>query len=242
MEKLNIKAQKREKEGVKGVLNAARANRQIPAVVYGEGKKPISITVEKKDMDILLKTGSNAIIDLQLDKETEKVILKEVAHDVVNGHLIHADFQRISMNKKLETAVPIKLKGEEICPAVKAHGALIDHSLRELQIRCLPTDIPHDITVDISNLDVGASVTIADLKMPEGVEIIADDMSLVVVHPIIPRGEEIEAPKPEAEEEQPEVIEKGKKEEVKEGKEVKEAEKPAAKEQPKKEQPKQEKK
>ncbi|HUT86186.1 MAG TPA: 50S ribosomal protein L25, partial [Elusimicrobiales bacterium] len=216
----------------------------IPAVVYGGGKDPINIIIDQKDVDVLVKVGTNTVIDLELSGGTEKVILKEIKYHVVDSSLLHADFQRISMDKKLDVSVPVRIIGEAL--GIKTHGAILDHSLREIKLRCLPTNIPHDIVIDVSALNIGETVKVSDVKVPSGVELTEEPLDKPIVHLIIPRGEEVEAPKEEGEAE-PEVVEKGKKE--KEGEEGEKAGKEAGKEKGKepakekgKEQPKKEKK
>lgn len=235
MEEIKLMAHVREKPGVKGTLSKLRKEHKIPAVVYGSNRNSVNITVSLKDLDTIIKKGSNVIVNLEVDGKIEKVILKEVSYHVVDSSILHVDFQRIAMDKKLDISVPIKLKGE--APGVKTHGALLDHTTREVNISCLPSDIPHEIMVDISDLaEVGSSVTLADAEVPKGVEI-TDELSIMVAHLLKPKIEEVAAPAPAAEGEQPEVIEKGKKEEGKEGEAAKEKEPPKekAKEESKKE-------
>jgi large subunit ribosomal protein L25 len=150
MEEMKLTAQVREKPGVKGVLSKLRSERKIPAVIYGGGKDSVNITVSLKDLDAIIKKGSNVIVNLEIGKKSDKVILKEVSYHVVDSSIMHVDFQRIAMDRKLEISIPLKLKSE--APGVKTHGALLDHVTRKVNISCLPSEIPHEITVDISDL------------------------------------------------------------------------------------------
>lgn len=235
MEEIKLKAEVREKPGVKGFLSNLRKNRQIPAVVYGGGKDSLKIMVNQKDLEGLIKKGSNVIVNMELGGKSEKVILKEVSYHVVDSSILHADFQRIAMDKKIEITVPVVLEG--IAPGVKTHGALLDHVTREVTIKCLPSDIPHEIKVDISSLaDIGSSVTVADLKVPKGVEV-SQETTTLVAHLLKPKEESLEVAKPAEEGAEPEVVEKGKKEQAEKpeaAKEAKEQPKEKSKEEPKK--------
>jgi len=223
MQKVKINAQPREKAGVRGELSKIRAQKNIPAVLYGEGLEPVSITVSQKDLAEIQKAGSNAIIEMALPKGTENAIIKEIQYHVVSDEPIHVDFQRISMDKPLETVVPIVLTGD--CTWVKENGGIVDHTVREVSIKCLPADIPHEIAVDISGLTLDKHINLADLVAPKGVTILGE-ADRMIVHIMIPREEAaaVAAATAGAEAAQPELsATKGKKEE--EGAAAKPAEK-----------------
>ncbi len=186
MKKIKIEAQAREKAGVKGELSKIRAQKRVPATVYGAGKEPVSISFSEKDLIAAQKAGSNVIVEIVLPDSADQAIIKEVQYHVVTDNPIHVDFQRISMDHMLETVVPVVLVGE--CEYVKTHGAIVDHSTREVAIKCLPADIPHHIEADISLLSMDKHVSVADLKAPKGVTFI-DDADKMIVHVIIPRDE-----------------------------------------------------
>ena len=213
MQKVKVNAQPREKAGVRGELSKIRAQKNIPAVLYGEGLEPISITVSQKDLAEIQKAGSNAIVEIALPKGTENAIIKEVQYHVVTDNPIHVDFQRISMDKPLETVVPVVLTGE--CAWVKENGGIIDHTVREIAIKCLPADIPHEITVDITGLTLDKHINLADIVAPKGVTFLGEPDKMIV-HIMIPREEVAAAPAAAAgtEAAQPELsATKGKKEE-----------------------------
>ena len=212
MQKVKINAQPREKAGVRGELSKIRAQKNIPAVLYGEGLEPVSITVSQKDLAEIQKAGSNAIVEITLPKGNENAIIKEVQYHVVTDNPIHIDFQRISMDKPLETIVPIVLKGD--CVWVKENGGIVDHTVREVSIKCLPADIPHEIDVDITGLTLDKHVTLADLVAPKGVTILGE-ADRMIVHIMVPREEAAAAPAAAGTEAaQPELsATKGKKEE-----------------------------
>lgn len=213
MEKIKIIAQAREKAGVRGELSKIRAQKMIPAVIYGAGEEPVSITFSQKDLATIQKAGSNTLVEIDLGKKKEPAIIKEVQYHVVSDLPIHVDFQRVSMNKAIETLVPVVLVGESA--AVKANGGIIDHAVREVRVKCLPGDIPHHIEADITELSLEKHICISDLKAPKGVEFV-DEPSRMIVHVIIPRDEAVAAPAAAADATaaQPELsATKGKKEE-----------------------------
>ena len=223
MQKVKINAQPREKAGVRGELSKIRAQKNIPAVLYGEGLEPVSITISQKDLAEIQKAGTNAIVEMALPKGNENAIIKEIQYHVVSDEPIHVDFQRISMDKPLETIVPIVLTGD--CVWVKENGGIVDHTVREVSIKCLPADIPHEIAVDITGLTLDKHINLADLVAPKGVTILGE-ADRMIVHIMIPREEAaaVAAATAGAEAAQPELsATKGKKEE--EGAAAKPAEK-----------------
>ncbi|MDE2292892.1 MAG: 50S ribosomal protein L25 [Elusimicrobia bacterium] len=242
MEEIKVAAELRGEKNTRNQLSELRKARKIPAVVYGGAGGPVSVIVpEKALIEALKKAGANAIIHLQHPKGTDTVILKELQRNVVTGEPMHADFKRISLKEKIDVQVPIRAVGE--APGVKLQGGLLEHILRHIEVRCLPTEIPQSIDVDVSALNVGQAVLVQDLKLPAGVETHAKP-DQVVVHVVIVKVEEAPAPAAAAEGAaapgaEPEVIAKGKKEEGAEGEAPaagdKKAAAPAAKEGAKKE-------
>ena len=191
MEKIKITAQAREKAGVRGELSKIRAQKMIPAVIYGAGEEPVSISFSQKDLAAIQKAGSNTLVEIDLGKKKEPAIIKEVQYHVVSDLPIHVDFQRVSMNKAIETLVPVVLVGESA--AVKMHGGIVDHAVREVKVKCLPADIPHHIDADITELSLEKHICVSDLKAPKGVEFV-DEPTKMIVHVIIPRDEAVAAP------------------------------------------------
>jgi large subunit ribosomal protein L25 len=213
MQELNVNAEIRQKVGGKGILSAIRRDKKIPGVVYGEKKSALSVVVSEKDIQRVTKAGSNSIINLTTTEGTDKVILKQVQLHAISLDPIHVDFLRISMTHKLEIVVPIHLHGES--KVAKESGALVEHMLRELKVRCLPSDIPAEIAIDITELQLNQTINVSNLAMPKGVESISEPSTLVV-HLVVPKEEVVE-PAPgtaaAATTAEPEVIAKGKKEE-----------------------------
>lgn len=207
MKEYVLNAQLREKAGVRSNLRKLRDTGFIPSVVYGAGKENTTVYVNYKELLKILKEAHNAIIKLKYADKEEKVIIRDIQKHVVTGRIIHVDFGRIRMNEKIDVVVPIKFVGEPY--GVKVQGGIVEYEMRELEIRCLPDNIPNEIEIDISNLKIGDAIRIKDLK-PEKYEIRENPENLIV-SVISVREEEVSAPTETPE--QPEVIEKGKKKE-----------------------------
>ena len=194
MEKVTIQAVSREGIGVKGALSQIRAEKKVPAVVYGGHKEPASITVAVKDLETIMKAGKNTLVEMTLNGDKELVLVKEVQFHAVTDKPIHADFQRVSMKDKMDVVVPLKLEGT---PAdVAQYGAIIEHILRELEVRALVSAIPHEIVVDITPMTINKGILAGDIKLPQGVELITD-AEAPVVHLAIPK-DDTPAPAPAA--------------------------------------------
>ncbi len=233
MEKLVLTAQHREETG-KGSGRRLRAQGMLPAVVYGENKKPEHVTINRHDLQRLMHhgTGEGTIISLKIKgskaAKEQKVLIRDIQKDPVTMYPIHADFYRVSLTKKLKVEVPVRALGTP--EGVKA-GGILEYLTRTIEIKCLPTAIPRNIEVDVSDLAINSSIHVSDLKVAEDVEILSDpETALFTVLP--PRVEEevVAAVAPEealAEEGEPELITRKKgEEEEEEKKEEKAEEKP----------------
>ena len=192
MENVTISAASREGIGVKGALSKIRAEKKIPAVVYGGHKEPVSVTVSVKDLEKIVKAGKNTLVEMDLNGAKELALVKEIQYHAVTDNPIHADFQRVSMKDKMDVVVPLKLEGT---PAdVANYGAIIEHILREIEVRALVSAIPHEIVLDITPMTINKGLLAGDIKLPEGVELVTDPEA-PVVHLAIPKEE---APAPAA--------------------------------------------
>jgi large subunit ribosomal protein L25 len=221
MKELQLNAEARE-IGTKGDLHKHRENGSIPAIVYGAKEKSIPVWVNEKDFTKVLHTelGENALIKLKVKNTSKTVLVNEIQRDVISEKPIHIDFHIVSLKKKIEVDVPLHATGE--APGVKVAGGILEHILREIHVSCLPTNIPESINIDVSNLNIGDSITVKDLPGIEGVEVLSDPES-ILVHITVPTVVE-EEPAPAVEEmgpAEPEVISKGKKEEAGEEEETK---------------------
>ena len=202
MEEMNIKAAARTGEGVKGALSKIRAEKNVPAVVYGGHKDPVSITVSLKDLEKIVKAGKNTVVSLDLPTGKEQALVKEVQYHVVTDLPIHVDFQRVSLKDKMNVVVPIKLVGESA--DVKAYGAMVEHIMREIEVRALVSKIPHEIEVDMTPMTINTGIVAGDIKLPEGVELVTDPQAPVVHLTILKDEEPAAAPAAAAADAQPE--------------------------------------
>ncbi len=218
---LTINASAREGVG-KGPTRRLRARGMIPAAVYGEGLEAVAVAVSAKEIATILRseTGHNTIFKLALpngDGEPANVIIKDYQVDPVRGRLLHADLMRLSLTTLTRVSVSIETLGEP--PGVKSEGGILELQLREIEVECLPGDIPEHLKVDVSNLQIGDHVLVSDLIYDrEKVKVLADEHQ-IVAGVIAPRMVEEVAPvvaAPEGEvapAAEPEVIKKGKTEE-----------------------------
>jgi large subunit ribosomal protein L25 len=217
-----IKAEKREVFG-KNANRRLRKEGWIPAVLYGEGTINVPLSLLKKDVISILRSesGENTIFKVMYDSKAQDAMIKELQIDVSSDELIHADLILISMDKAIRVAVPFHLQGEPI--GVKTEGGFVDFVTREVDIECLPKDIPEHIKVDISELHLHQSLKVGDIAAPEGVKFMTDPGSVLVIISLPHKEEEVAKPAEEgvvAEPTEPEVIKKERAEkEEEEGKE-----------------------
>ncbi|MBP1635135.1 MAG: rplY [Acidobacteria bacterium] len=207
-----LEAVKRDRFG-KNEAGRLRREGRLPGVLYGgSAREAVPIAVEPKALSRILHSelGANTLITLKLEGESPRVMVKEYQLDPVSHQLLHADFYRIAMDKPIQVTVPVTLRGE--APGVKQQGGLLDFVHREVEIECLPSDIPEAIEVDISNLMLNQSVRLREVGESIKWKPVSD-LDLMLVHIVPPRAEaepaaaETEAAAAPAE---PEVIKKGK--------------------------------
>ena len=221
MKEVVLETQLRE-IGTKNVLNRNRQNGLIPSIVYGKKESSVPLWVKEKELLKALHTehGMNVLIKLKIGDQAKTVLIKEIQRNVISEKPIHVDFNVISLKEKTEVSVRLHTVGE--APGVKSGDGVLEHILREIRVRCLPTNIPNSIEVDISNLNTGQSITVKDLPKIEDVEILSDP-DAIILHVTAPTKVEEVAVAAEAAPTEPEVISKGKKEEEgEEGEEAKE--------------------
>src|SRR5579863_8590337 len=177
--------------------NAARRVRvagKIPAVLYGAGHDAVAVEVDPKHISKILfsETGHNTIFDVDLgDKSPVKAMVVDWQREPIKDRLIHIDLKRIAMDKVLKVSVRVKLMGVPI--GVKTSGGILDQVLREVEIECLPTDIPNHIDVDVTNLDLHQVLRVSDLPHSEKIKYL-DDEDTTVAHVITIREEVVAAP------------------------------------------------
>jgi large subunit ribosomal protein L25 len=213
MKEVIFQAEPRELSN-KHSLKELRAQGRIAGIFYGKEEKPIPLSFGEKDFEKLTQAsgGGSILIKLQIKNETKTAILKEIQRDIITHKPIHVDFQYVSLKDKIEVKVPLHIVGTS--PGVKLSGGVLEHILREVPVKCLPTEIPSAIEVDVSNLQINESIAVKDLKVSKEIEILSDPSSIIVniVQPTI--LEEVAAPAVEgavaAPAAEPEVIKKGK--------------------------------
>jgi len=224
----NVEAKPRQ-SGTKNDARRVRRSGMVPAVVYGAGQQPETIAVDPKQIRRILnsESGHNSIFDLSLDGNAAKVMIVDWQYEPIKGALLHVDLKRIAMDKALQVSVPILLKGE--APGVKVQGGIMEQLLREVEIECLPADIPSHIDADVSNLMFGEVIRVSDLPHDDKVKFISDENQpvahVVAVKEVVEAAPAVEGAEAEAAAAEPEVIKKGKQETEGEAAEGEKAEK-----------------
>lgn len=210
MAEVRIKAEPRGEVG-KGPARRARAEGRVPAILYGGGIEPVSITVDRRELALAYHTeaGTNVLLDIEVDGDHTLALTKELQRDPVRGTVLHADFIKIERNVRIEVEVPVHLVGES---TGVAEGGVLEQPLHALSISVLPGDVPEAIDVDISGLAIGDSLKVSDVPPNDKYDVLNDpDASLAnVAQPISEEElEAMEAAVAEAvpEEEAPEVEE-----------------------------------
>ena len=222
-----LEAVKREGRG-KNEANRLRAGGKIPAVFYGPGKggkapEGVAVAVDPKAVLRILHSdsGANTLINLKLDGLEARVMVREYQLDPVTHHLLHADFYQLAMDRAIVVTVPIVVKGE--AKGVKQQSGMLDFVTREIEVECLPTDIPENITIDVSELMLHEAIRLRDLPVDPKWKAVSEGDTMLV-HIVMPKGEEepAAAATPEAgaavaaAPAEPEVIKKGKTDEKEE--------------------------
>jgi large subunit ribosomal protein L25 len=211
MASATLEATTRESRG-KNEARRLRAAGRIPAVLYGGADGAVALSVDPKVLSRILHSGSglNSIIGLDVGGKVTQVLVKEFLLEPVKHSLLHADFYRVQMDKAITVTVVISLKGE--AKGVKLQGGIVDFPHREVEVECLPGDIPEGLTIDVSDLMIGQGVRLKDLATDAKWTPVSDPDTLIV-HVIAAKAEEV-APEAAATAE-PEVAKKGKPDEDK---------------------------
>ncbi len=229
LEQNTLEAQPRE-AGSKNHARRVRQEGKIPGVLYGAGKDSLSVSVDPRHVSRILnsETGHNTIFDLALNGgEKTKAMIVDWQYEPIKGHLLHIDLKRIAMDKALRVSVPIFLVGE--AAGVKQEGGIMEQMLREVEVECLPADIPSHIDADVSHLTFGKVLRVSDLPHSAKLKFISD-ANQPVAHVTSVKEEVVATPDATAAEAaaptEPEVIKKGKQETEEEGAEAAPAAKP----------------
>jgi large subunit ribosomal protein L25 len=209
-----VAAESRGETG-KNVNRRLRSRGMIPGVLYASGKQALAVAVSPHEIGAILKSvsGENTLFDLDLGGSRRRVILKEFQREPLRGRLLHADFYEVALDKVINVRVHIELEGVPV--GVKLQGGIVDFVTRELEIECLPADIPAKVTVEISHLELGKHLRVSDLRLGDKVKILAEP-ELVIAHVVLPKAEVVtetaaaETAAAETAAAEPEVIKKGK--------------------------------
>src|ERR1700736_5612281 len=187
-------AEFRETQG-KGASRRLRHDGKVPAILYGGHAAARTLTLSHQKLLIMLDNERfySTILNLKVGDQTQAAILKDVQRHPFKNAIVHVDFQRVEDNQKIRISIPLHFVGAAVSPGVKTQGGLVSHMRTELEVTCLPKDLPEFIEVDLSGLSLNESIHLSQLKIPDGVELIAlakEDSAVVAIHR--PRAEEPE--------------------------------------------------
>lgn len=193
---IEIKASKREKHGT-GASRRMRSAGNVPGILYGAGKEAVSLELELKSLFLQFRHEAfhASILSLNLDGKSEQVLLRDYQMHPVRNTIQHIDFQRVSATEKIHVKVPLHFTNAEIAPGVKIGGGIVAHIQTEVEISCLPKNLPEYLEVDLTNLEVGHSFHLSEIKTPDGVELVqlvhgADSPVATITKPRGPSVEE----------------------------------------------------
>jgi len=188
----------------KGASRRLRHADKVPAIVYGTGKDPVCLTLEQKDVQYVLPNEAfySQVLELSIEGKSEDVLLRDLQHHPFKMNILHIDFIRVDAKKVVHVHVPLHFIGEDVAPGVKTEGGAVSHVIMEVEVECLPKNIPQFIEVDISEMRLNDILHLTDLKLPENVEILAlkhgdveeHDTAVVNIHirKIVEEVEEVE--------------------------------------------------
>ena len=167
-----INAKSREDTGKGASRRLRRLTGEVPAIIYGGNKDAEKISILHKDITKALENDAvySSIISLSIDGKAEDTIIKDIQRHPAKQIILHMDFLRVSKTTKLQTRVPLNFINEDTCVGVKLGGGLIAHTMTDIEVSCLPKDLPESIDVDMAEVDVGQIVHLSDLTLPDGVE------------------------------------------------------------------------
>ena len=193
-DQITLNADLRERTGTNKAREIRNVDGMVPAIVYGDEKETLNI---KLKLNELTKASENELFYTQVlliktEGKEEKVVLKELQRDPAKGKFLHADFQRVSSKTKLKVVIPVNFVNEEECAGVKVDGGVVAKAIREIEIMCLAGNIPESIDVDIENLNLGDSIRLTEISLPEGSEIpgLSDETDQMIVSVNAPKAVE----------------------------------------------------
>jgi len=184
----------------RGKVKQLRSTGRVPAVIYGRQTAPQNLEISAREITDLIHhhVSENLLVDLAIENDSRAkrlALVQEVQHHPIDGKVLHVDFHEVSENEKVIVQVPVETVGE--AAGVKNSGGVLEHVLFKLKVRCLPKDLPEQLTIDVSSLEIGKSIHIGDITPPPGVEILGGK-NIPVVSVAQPRAEEEVAPTAEA--------------------------------------------
>lgn len=193
---VKLNAEKRAEKG-NGPARRLRAAGRVPAVLYGRGMESVPLSVDARELTHVLHQGSNVLIDLNIGKDKFLTLAKDINRDHIKGRWIHVDFLAIDKDQKITVNVAVTPVGSS--RGVK-EGGVLEHHMWEIEVECLPFDVPESVEIDVSDLGIGDNVHVSDLSVPSGVEILSDpeELVLAVIQPQAPIEVEGEAAEGEA--------------------------------------------
>jgi large subunit ribosomal protein L25 len=173
-----------------GASRRLRTSGQTPGIIYGGTEAPVMISLDGNALYHALKKEAfhGSILDLEIDGKTQAVMLRDFQMHAYKQLVMHADFQRVDAKSKVHTKVTLHFVNADVSPAVKLHGAIVSHVMSELEVTCLPADLPEFIEVDLATIDVGHSIHVADLTLPKGVTAVTHGSNLTVATAAVPAG------------------------------------------------------
>jgi large subunit ribosomal protein L25 len=191
MKSVALKAYPRSQVQRAEVTKLRRAGR-VPATIYGRQAKPQNLEISAKEISDLIhhSVSENLLVDLSVENDARSkrlALVQEIQHHPIDGKVLHVDFHEVAEDEKVTVQVPVETTGEAV--GVKTGGGVLEHVLFKLKVRCLPKDLPEQIVVDVTSLEIGKAFHISDIKAPEGVEILGDK-HITVVAVAAPRAEE----------------------------------------------------
>ncbi|MDR2220766.1 MAG: 50S ribosomal protein L25/general stress protein Ctc [Methylobacillus sp.] len=188
---IEINAKKRETQGT-GASRRLRRAGTVPGIVYGAGKDAVSIELNHKELFLQFRheTFHASILNLNLDGKKEQVLLRDYQMHPVRSEIQHIDFQRVSATEKIHVKIPFHFINQDIAPGVKLGHGIVNHVMTEADITCLPKDLPEFIEVDLIAMELGQTIHLSQVKLPEGVEFaqLAHGSDAAVVSLPVPRG------------------------------------------------------
>jgi large subunit ribosomal protein L25 len=205
-----VVATPREGRFNKNAARRVRVSGKIPAVVYGAGQDAVAVTVDPRIITKILHSdsGHNTIFDLDVTGASPvKAMIVDWQHEPIKGALLHIDLKRIAMDKMMRVSVPIQLTGVPL--GVRSQGGILEHVLREVEIECLPSDIPSHLDVDVSNLELNQAIHVSDLPHSGSIKFLGEE-GATVAHVTAIREEVVAADATAAAPAEPEVAKKGK--------------------------------